>query len=147
MTAHDAMETAQGSTIRSHVEGGLVSIAHAAEGYQLSFIPQMPDGSWNLAGTLSLGTFATIDAAAAAAWSQYAATDGNWEAAPENIVGKEPAESLVPSVEGHHIGQHDDLARRSPLHVPRTSAASATHPDPGRPAALELRHGRDASHS
>lgn len=106
MTAQNAMQAAQDFVIRSHVEGGLVSIARTADGYQLSFVPGMSDGSWNLAGTLSLGTFDSVEAAADAAWSQYAATDGSWETAPENIVGHERALSSVPTVEGHHIRQH-----------------------------------------
>lgn len=106
MTAQNAMQAAQDFVIRSHVEGGLVSIARTTDGYQLSFVPQMNDGSWNLAGTLSLGTFDSVEAAADAAWSQYAATDGSWETAPENIVGHERALSSVPTVEGHHIRQH-----------------------------------------
>ena len=108
MTAQHAMEAAQEFVIRSHVEGGLVSIAKTADGYQLSFVPQMADGSWNLAGTMSLGSFESVEAAADAAWSQYAATDGSWETAPENIVGSERAQSVVPTVEGRHIRQHGD---------------------------------------
>ena len=111
MTAQDAMQTAQEFVVRARVEGGLVSIAKTADQYLLSFIPQMADGTWNLAGTITLGTFETLEAAADAAWSQYSATDGSWEPAPENIVGNEPAQSSVPTVEGRHIRQHGDQPR------------------------------------
>ena len=108
MTAQDAMQSAQEFVIRSRVEGGLVSIAKTADAYQLSFVPEMADRTWNLAGTISLGSFDTVEAAADVAWSQYAATDGNWESAPENIVGNEPARSVVPAIDGRHIRQHGD---------------------------------------
>jgi uncharacterized membrane protein len=108
VTAQEALHSASSFVIRSWVEGGLIAIARTADAWNLSFIPQMADGSWNLAATISLGTFESVEEAARIAWSQYAATDGSWEPAPENIIGDEPAISSVPAVEGHHIRRHGD---------------------------------------
>jgi uncharacterized membrane protein len=44
--------------------------------------------------------------AADTAWTQCGVDPEAWDPAPENIVGAEPAESLVPSVEGHHLRHH-----------------------------------------
>jgi uncharacterized membrane protein len=106
MTAQEGLQASQGSVTRAHVDGGMISIARSPDGYQLSFLPRTTEGIWNLAGTISIGSFPSLEAAVDTAWTQCGADPTAWEPAPENIVGSEPAESLVPTVEGHHIRQH-----------------------------------------
>jgi uncharacterized membrane protein len=106
MTAQEALQASSDSIARAHVDGGLVSIARSPDGYQLSFFPKTAEGLWNLAGTISIGSFPSVEAAADTAWTQCGADPSAWESAPENIVGTEPSASLVPSVEGHHLRHH-----------------------------------------
>jgi uncharacterized membrane protein len=106
MTAQEAIQASQDYIARAQVDGGMVSIARSPDGYQLSFLPRTSEGVWNLAGTISVGSFPSAEEAADTAWTQCGADPTMWEAAPENIVGSEPAASLVPSVDGHHLRHH-----------------------------------------
>jgi uncharacterized membrane protein len=111
MTAQEALQASQGSVTRAHVDGGMIAIARSPDGYQLSFLPKTEEGVWNLAGTISIGSFPSLEAAVDTAWTQCGADPTSWETAPENIVGSERAESLVPVVEGRHIRQHGSEPR------------------------------------
>lgn len=106
MTAQEALDASQDAIARAPVDGGLVAIARSPDGYQLSFFPKTAEGVWNLAGTISIGSFPSVEAAADTAWTQCSADQDAWQPAPENIVGSEPAASLVPAVEGHHLRHH-----------------------------------------
>jgi hypothetical protein len=105
MTAEEALSQSQDGVIRIRTRGGLVAVSRAAQGFQASFIP-LADGAWNLAGTLTLGTFSSVQEAEAAAKQEYDVNPDTWEPAPENIIGFERAQSTAPEVEGHHIRQH-----------------------------------------
>src|SRR5687767_5076602 len=100
MTASEAMEQSRTGVVRARTESGLVAISRSPDGFQLSFIPRTEEDGWNLAGAVIRGSFNSIEQAA------WASEGADWEPAPENIVGNEPARSVVPTVEGHHIRSH-----------------------------------------
>jgi uncharacterized membrane protein len=100
MTASEAMQQSLSGVIRARLEGGMAAISRNPDGYQLSFVPHSGEDGWNLAGTVIRASYSDLGRAAA----ESGASD--WEPAPENIVGAEPAHSVVPTVEGHHIRSH-----------------------------------------
>ena len=106
MTPNDALEQSEAQVARLIVEDGAVAIARSVAGFQVSFIPRTAEGVWNLAATQILDKCKTLEDAVVRACENRECAYEAWEPAAENIVGNEPALSLAPSVEGHHLRYH-----------------------------------------
>lgn len=105
MNAEEAFERSQAGVIRNRYETGLLSIARSPEGYHLSEIPQSDSKTWDLAHTRTVGKWRVLSRALAEAERRGASAD-NWEPAPENIIGNEPAVSVAPAGDGTEMRTH-----------------------------------------
>ena len=123
MTPQEAIDRSHGRVARLIVDGGAVAIARSATGYAVTFIPRTEEVIWNLAATQHLATVATVEEAEQRACENHECVFEAWEPAPENIVGQEPAQSLAPIVEGHHIRFHGRQADVSGFPLQLTAAA------------------------
>lgn len=111
MTAEEAFERSSAGVIRNRHDAGLLSIARSPEGYHLSEIPRSQNNVWDLAHTRTVGKWRVLGRALAEAENRGAKTD-NWEPAPENIIGNEPAVSVAPAPERTEFRTHGSSRRR-----------------------------------
>ncbi|MBC7928193.1 MAG: hypothetical protein H7039_21315 [Bryobacteraceae bacterium] len=113
MNVQDAVRQSADGVARLILDDGLVSIARSPAGFHVSFIPRTAEGFWNLGATQSLGTAASVDGAELLACAERECVVTMWEPASENIIDDEPAVSVAPVIEGHHIrlqGKHPQSA-------------------------------------
>src|SRR4051794_22486741 len=92
----------------SATQAGMVVI-HSSP-VTLSWIPRdIVNDVYNAGGTVTVGTFETVDAAKRAANEQYSVAIDSWqvtEAFPFDSSDKTASENHTPDVDGHNIRRH-----------------------------------------